>query len=189
MKSNKKIFLIISAFALIAVTSYGTQASDDGKLMGLTLDQGDGAGGNNVELNNIDLFIDDRLLLQASQLFLGLAHREDSDDNAGRKRQAGNLAINFGQDAPHASFFKFSFSISYKNINDGIGSAENKAISPIDIGVFSVDNSGPFWDEGDVEGHLLFDRLLTLEESKDNVNLFWKLLPNKDIRFVRASHR
>ena len=122
MKSSKTILLIISAFVLIAVTGYGTQAVDDGdpddgrNMAGLIPDLGNGADDNVFDLNNIGLFIDDRQLLQDSQLFFALDTGsdlplgEDDNDNPGREMPEGNLVVNFGGDGTYEFIFQFNHS-------------------------------------------------------------------------------
>jgi len=161
MKPNKTIFLIISVFALIAVAGYGTHATDDGDLgdgrclTGLIPDPDNGAGGNDFDLNNIGLFIDDRQLLHDSQLFFALdtgsdlPPGEDGDGNPGRRIQKGNPVVTFGGDGTYEFVFQFNFPNSINNITqDFIDSAQNKATYTIDKKVFSMDDSGPLRNDG-----------------------------------------
>ncbi|MDM8542623.1 hypothetical protein QUF90_16230 [Desulfococcaceae bacterium HSG9] len=118
MKPDKMIFLIISAFALIAVTGYATPTID----VGLILDSYNGAAADDDDFDhhNIGLFIE-----------------EDGRGNLGRVIQGGSPAANFGKGVIHEFVFQFN------NVNSDF---TNSYAS--DMEIFSVDNSGPLRNDG-----------------------------------------
>jgi len=128
---------------------------DGRSLAGLIPDPDNGAGGNDFDLNNIGLFINDRRLLQDSQLFFALdtgsalPPGEYGDGIPGRQIQKGNPVVNFGGDGTYEFTFQFNSPSSSNNIpHTFIDSAENKATYKVEKKVFSVDNSGPLRNDG-----------------------------------------
>ncbi len=160
MKPNKTILLIILAFALIAVSGYGTLAIDDGvrgdgiSLTGLIPGPDNWTGGDDFDLDNMGLFIEDRKLLYDHQLFFALEPGSDlppgegSDGNPGHKIQEGDLVVNFGGLDTYEFAFSFNSPGSFNNITYDFRDSAKKVTYTIDKKVFSVDNSGPLRNDG-----------------------------------------